>query len=48
MRKACINGFGALTTLIVLCFIVYEKFKEGAWIVIAADRAYSCCCSASA
>ena len=34
MRKACINGFGALTTFTVLCFIVYEKFKEGAWIVI--------------
>ncbi len=34
MRKACINGFGALTTLIVLSFVVYEKFKEGAWIVL--------------
>ena len=34
MRKACINGFGAITTFIVLSFIVYEKFKEGAWIVL--------------
>jgi amino acid transporter len=33
-RKALINGFGALTTFIVLCFIVYEKFTEGAWIVV--------------
>lgn len=33
-RKAFINGFGAMTTFIVLCFIVYEKFLEGAWIVI--------------
>ena len=35
MRKACINGLGAATTFVVLCFIVYEKFREGAWIVIA-------------
>lgn len=35
VRKACINGFGAFTTFVVLCFIVYEKFREGAWIVIA-------------
>ena len=34
LRKACINGFGAFTTATVLCFIVYEKFKEGAWIVL--------------
>ncbi len=34
LRKAFINGFGAVTTFIVLCFIVYEKFKEGAWIVL--------------
>jgi len=33
-QKAVINGFGALTTFIVLGFIVFEKFKEGAWIVI--------------
>ena len=33
-QKALINGFGALTTAIVLGFIVMEKFKEGAWIVI--------------
>jgi amino acid transporter len=34
IRKACINGFGACTTFTVLGFIVYEKFTEGAWIVI--------------
>ncbi len=33
-QKAFINGFGAVTTAIVLGFIVFEKFKEGAWIVI--------------
>ncbi len=33
-RKACINGFGACTTFIVLFFVVWEKFKEGAWIVL--------------
>jgi amino acid transporter len=33
-RKAFINGFGATTTFIVLCFIVYEKFKAGAWMVV--------------
>jgi len=33
-KKALINGFGALVTFIVLSFIVYEKFTEGAWIVI--------------
>jgi amino acid transporter len=33
-QKAFINGFGALTTFIVLGFIVFEKFREGAWIVI--------------
>src|SRR5262249_29670515 len=33
-RKAVINGFGATVTFIVLSFIVYEKFLEGAWIVI--------------
>jgi amino acid transporter len=33
-QKAFINGFGALTTFVVLGFIVFEKFREGAWIVI--------------
>jgi amino acid transporter len=33
-KKAFINGFGAIVTFIVLSFIVYEKFTEGAWIVI--------------
>ncbi len=33
-RKALINGFGAVVTFIVLSFIVYEKFTEGAWIVL--------------
>jgi amino acid transporter len=33
-QKALINGFGALTTFIVLVFIVFEKFREGAWIVL--------------
>lgn len=33
-QKAFINGFGAVTTFVVLGFIVYEKFTEGAWIVL--------------
>ncbi len=33
-RKAVINGFGAVVTFIVLSFIVYEKFTEGAWMVL--------------
>lgn len=32
--KAFINGFGALTTAIVVLIIAFEKFKAGAWIVI--------------
>jgi len=32
--KAVINGFGALTTGIVVLIIGLEKFKRGAWIVI--------------
>src|SRR5579884_3540847 len=34
MRKAVINGIGALATFIVLLDIAAEKFLEGAWIVI--------------
>jgi amino acid transporter len=33
-KKALINGFGAFVTFIVLSFVVYEKFKEGAWAVL--------------
>jgi amino acid transporter len=33
-RKAVINGVGALATGIVLLDIAYEKFLEGAWIVM--------------
>jgi amino acid transporter len=33
-KKALINGFGAVVTFIVLSFIVYEKFTEGAWMVL--------------
>ena len=33
-RKALINGLGAVATFIVLLDIAYEKFAEGAWIVI--------------
>lgn len=33
-KKALINGFGAIVTFLVLCFVVYEKFTEGAWIVL--------------
>jgi amino acid transporter len=32
--KAFINGFGALTTAIVVLIIAFEKFTSGAWIVI--------------
>ena len=32
--KAFINGFGALTTAVVVLIIAFEKFKAGAWIVI--------------
>lgn len=32
--KAFINGFGALTTAIVVLIIAFEKFMAGAWIVI--------------
>ena len=32
--KAIINGVGATATLIVLATIVYEKFTEGAWIIV--------------
>lgn len=33
-RKALINGIGALATFLVLLDIAFEKFTEGAWIVI--------------
>jgi amino acid transporter len=33
-RKAAINGIGAVATFLVLLDIAYEKFTEGAWIVI--------------
>ncbi len=32
--KAFVNGFGALTTAIVVLIIAFEKFLAGAWIVI--------------
>ncbi len=32
--KACINGIGALATAVVFGIILYEKFPEGAWIVV--------------
>jgi len=32
--KALINGVGALATFAVLLDIAYEKFKEGAWVVM--------------
>ncbi len=32
--KAVINGVGATATLIVLMTIVYEKFTDGAWIIV--------------
>lgn len=33
-KRAYINGFGAFITIITTLIIVYEKFTEGAWIVI--------------
>jgi len=33
-RKAIINGIGGVATLIVLGNILFEKFLEGAWIVV--------------
>lgn len=32
--KAFVNGFGTLTTAVVVLIIAFEKFKAGAWIVI--------------
>ena len=32
--KAVINGVGAIATTIVLVTIVYEKFTDGAWIIV--------------
>ena len=34
-KSAAINAFGATITGIVLCVVVYTKFKHGAWIIIA-------------
>ncbi|WPC43505.1 APC family permease [Clostridium sp. JS66] len=33
-KRAAINGFGAVITIITTFIIIYEKFIEGAWIVI--------------
>lgn len=33
--KLFINGFGALMTLISTCVVIYNKFMEGAWVIIA-------------
>ena len=33
-QKAAVNGFGAITTAIVLLDVAYEKFAEGAWAVM--------------
>lgn len=33
-KRAVINGFGALITIITTLIIIYEKFAEGAWIVL--------------
>lgn len=33
-KRAFINGFGAFITVITTLIIIYEKFTEGAWIVI--------------
>lgn len=34
INRAIINGFGSILTLITTCVITYEKFMEGAWIVV--------------
>src|SRR5262249_21671838 len=34
LRKAAINGFGAVATFVVLCTVVYEKFAHGAWVIV--------------
>lgn len=34
-KSAAINAFGATITGIVLCVVVYTKFRHGAWIIIA-------------
>jgi amino acid transporter len=33
-KRAIINGFGAGITIITTLIVIYEKFSEGAWIVI--------------
>ncbi len=35
-RGMLINGFGAVVTGIVTCILIFEKFTEGAWIVMVA------------
>lgn len=34
IKRAVINGFGAFITIITTLIIIYEKFAEGAWIVL--------------
>lgn len=36
LRKACINGFGAIITAIVCAIIIVTKFTAGAWITLVA------------
>lgn len=33
-QKSLINGFGALVTALVMLLITYEKFFEGAWLIV--------------
>ncbi len=35
--KSVVNGLGAVCTFVVLCVIAYEKFPEGAWVVVVAS-----------
>ncbi|HMM06668.1 MAG TPA: APC family permease [Clostridiales bacterium] len=35
-HKLAINGFGALMTFVGTCVVIYNKFLEGAWMVIIA------------
>jgi Amino acid transporters len=34
--KLWINGFGAFMTLVGTCVVIYDKFEEGAWMVLIA------------
>ncbi len=36
LRRACINGFGAVVTALVLCVIIATNFMAGAWISLVA------------